>query len=162
VKAFRRSRCPRWCRCSRRRCTPQLRSVLPPLLVHGLPFFRCGARRGAPLPWPAGGHVLPWTGAAAAPSPASSHGALTDRVEGKTPMGLVAVDNWPSPSPLVFEPRRRKGQGEFPGLPRLGPPGRPRLRRLLTRGAHATEIERVRWAARSRWAKGTHGLGRLD
>jgi hypothetical protein len=43
VKAFRRGRRPRWCRCSRRRCTPQHRSVLPPLLVPG--FFL--ARRDA-------------------------------------------------------------------------------------------------------------------
>jgi hypothetical protein len=161
VKAFRRSRCLGGVGAHAGDVlrTPVRAPAAPGSRPPLLPVRRATRRT---LPWPAGGHVLPWTGAAAAPSPASSHGALTDRVEGKTPMGLVAVDNWPSPSPLVFEPRRRKGQGEFPGLPRLGPPGRPRLRRLLTRGAHATEIERVRWAARSRWAKGTHGLGRLD
>jgi hypothetical protein len=38
---------------------------------------------------------------------------------------------------LAFEPRRRKGQGEIPGLPRLGPPGRSWRRRLLS--LYATE-----------------------
>jgi hypothetical protein len=65
------------------------------------------------------------------PPPAFSHGALTDRIGRENPNrvgggGQQALRL----SPLAFESPAPPGQGEIPGLPRLGPPGRPWRRRL--------------------------------
>jgi hypothetical protein len=70
------------------------------------------------------GRVLPWAGAAAAPSPAPSHGALTDGVERENPNGVggggqLALRLPPS----AFEPRRRKGRAKSLRCPGLDCPG---------------------------------------
>jgi hypothetical protein len=79
------------------------------------------------------GRVLPWAGAAAAPSPAPFHGALTDGVERENPNGVGGGGQLALCLPLLaFEPPAPLGQGEIPTLPRLGLPGRPWRRRLLS------------------------------
>jgi hypothetical protein len=136
VKAFRRSRCPRWCRCSRRRCTPQLRSVLP-LLVHGLFFFRCGARRGALLPWLAAGAPV-WP---RPPLDRHSGGAFSFSLsqrslrwggKGKPQWGWWRWTTSSLPPPLAFEPQRRKGRAKSLRCPGLDCPG--------TRGGAASPL----------------------
>jgi hypothetical protein len=70
------------------------------------------------------GRVLPWAGAAAAPSPAPSHGALTDGVERENPNGVGCGGQLAlSLPPLAFEPRRRKGRAKSLRCPGLDCPG---------------------------------------
>jgi hypothetical protein len=48
---------------------------------------------------------------------------FSDGAEGKTPMGLVAVDNKLFASPLLLNPRRRKDEAKSLGCPGLDRPG---------------------------------------
>jgi hypothetical protein len=142
----RRCRCPRWCRCSHRRTysAAPVRAPAPgsrPLL---LPVRRA-TRRTPPLARRRRAGVA-----------ASSLGLAQLRRllllpltalsqmgwKGKTPMGLVAVDNWLSASSLAFEARRRKERAKSLRCPGLDCPG--------TRGGAASSLCAgvVAWARR--------------
>jgi hypothetical protein len=141
-----RCRCPRWCRCSRRRTysAAPVRAPAPgsrPLL---LPVRRA-TRRDPPLARRRRAGV-----AASSLGPAQLRRLLLLLLTAlsqmgwkwKTPMGLVAVDNCRSASSLAFEPQRRKGRAKSLRCPGLDRPG--------TRGGAASSqcTGEVTWARR--------------